>query len=191
MKQYPGETAIDDELRFTRNKLALVDSIVEKARACERSGRHDEALEKWNSLLTVYNQYPGLKEEIERVRRDQEKALSEAIERDAQEIEHALQDGDPNRAAELLRHAQTEHPDAARLRDLARRIRELGEKRKRARELLAQAQAAGDSGKHDECQTCLRQAFQMDESDAAFRKLVLNRLIDHAQSARAHGLAAG
>ena len=183
LTQYPGEAAIDDELRFTRNKLALVDSIVEKARACERSGRHDEALEKWNSLLTVYNQYPGLMAEIDRVRRDQEKALAEAIERDAQEIEHTLQDGDPTRAAELLRHAQAEHPDAGRLQDLARRIRELGEKRKRARELLAQAQAAGDSGKHDECQTCLRQAFQMDESDAAFRKLVLNRLIDHAQSA--------
>jgi len=183
LTQYPGETAIDDELRFTRNKLALVDSIVEKARACERSGRHDEALEKWNSLLTVYNQYPGLMEEIERVRRDREKSRTEVVERAAQEIEHALQDGDPNRAAELLRHSQTEHPDAGRLQDLARRIQELGEKRKRARELLAQAQAAGDSGKHDECQTCLRQAFQMDESDAAFRKLVLNRLIDHAESA--------
>ena len=125
----------------------------------------------------------GTDEEIERVRRDKEKSLTEAVERAAQEIEHALQDGDPNRAAELLRHAQTEHPDAARLQDLVRRIRELGEKRKRARELLAQAQTAGDSGKHDECQTCLRQAFQMDESDAAFRKLVLNKLIDHAESA--------
>ena len=39
LKQYPGEAAIGDELRFTRNKLALVDSIVEKARACEQSGR--------------------------------------------------------------------------------------------------------------------------------------------------------
>ena len=124
LKQYPGEAAIDDELRFTRNKLALVDSIVEKARACEQSGRHDEALEKWNSLLTVYSQYPGLKGEIERVRRDPgEGAFPRPIERHVQEIEHALQDGDTNRAVELLQHAQAEHPDAAQLHDLARRIR--------------------------------------------------------------------
>jgi tetratricopeptide (TPR) repeat protein len=183
LKQYPREASIVDELRFTRNKLALIDSIVEKARACEQSGQYDEAVEKWNSLLTVYKEYPGLTAEIERVRRAREKAISEAVERDAQEIERALQEGDPSRAAELLRHAHAEHTDAARLRDAGRRIQEIGEKRRRARELMVQAQTASDNGNHEECQTCLRLAFQMDESDATFRKLVLNKLIDHAQSA--------
>jgi serine/threonine-protein kinase len=182
-KQYPDETGIADQLRFTWNKLALIDSIVERARACESSEQWDEALEKWNSLLTVHNQYPGLNAEIDRVERARKRALLESIERKAQQIEQLLQEGDLGRAGELLHQAQTEHPDAARLRDVALRIQEIGEKRKRARELLAQAQAAGENGKHDEFQTCLRKAFQMDESDAAFRKLVLNRLIDHAQSA--------
>jgi serine/threonine-protein kinase len=130
-KEYPGETAIADELRLTRNRLGLIDSIVERARSCEQAGQWEEALEKWNSLVTIYPQYSGLQTEMERVR-------------------------------------------------LAR---ETGKKRRRARELFAQAEAASENGNHDECQTCLRQAFQMDESDAAFRKLVLNKLIHQAQSA--------
>ena len=57
------------------------------------------------------------------------------------------------------------------------------EKKARARDLLAQAQAASEKGRYDECRTCLRQAFQMDEYDPAFRKLVLSKLIDNAASA--------
>ena len=69
------------------------------------------------------------------------------------------------------------------MNDLARRVQELVEKKARARDLLAQAQAASEKGRYDECRTCLRQAFQLDEYDPAFRKLVLGKLIDNAASA--------
>ena len=38
LKRHPDEKTFADELRFTRNKLALVDSIVKKARAHEERG---------------------------------------------------------------------------------------------------------------------------------------------------------
>jgi serine/threonine-protein kinase len=79
LEQYPNETTIADELRITRNKLALVESIIEKAHACERSGNWEQALEKWNSLLTVYPQYPGLNAEIERVSQGPKKANSQTV----------------------------------------------------------------------------------------------------------------
>jgi hypothetical protein len=122
LEHYPDEAGLAEELRFTRNKLALGDSIVEEARACEQKGQWDLAMEKWNSLLTVYGQYPGLSAEIERVGRARKKAVSEVIEREAKRIEQALRAGDVGTATELLRVAQTEYPDAGRWKDLARRI---------------------------------------------------------------------
>jgi serine/threonine-protein kinase len=182
LKDYPDETAIFDELRLTRNQLKLIDSIVEKARACEQSGQWAEALEQWSSLLTIFRHYPNLNEEIDRVKGARDASVSQAIENYAQPIEQVLQGGDLIRASELLRRAQAEHPDATRLQELGRRMREISEKRKRARDLVARAEEASRHGRQDESQTCLRQAFQMDESDAELRKLILNKLIDRAQS---------
>jgi hypothetical protein len=79
LEQYPNETTIADELRIARNKLALVESIIEKAHAYERSGHREQALEKWNSLFTVYPQYPGLAAEIERVSQVPKKAPSPTV----------------------------------------------------------------------------------------------------------------
>jgi hypothetical protein len=74
LERYPDEIALADQLRFTRNKLALVDGIVDQARAHERAGEWHAALEKWASLLAVHEKYPGLNAEIERVRRARENA---------------------------------------------------------------------------------------------------------------------
>ncbi len=182
LRRYPGEPGITDELRFLRNKLGLADSIVEAARGCEREERWDEALEQWNSLLTIYDQYPGLRTEIERVQRARDRARSEAVEQWARQVEQALNTGDLATAGEVLRQALSERPGEARLQALESRLREVEKKKARARDLLAQAQVASDKGQYAECQACLREAFQLDEFDPAFRKLVLTRLIDHAQS---------
>jgi len=78
LKQHPNEGVIADELHFTGNKLALVNSIVDEARARERLGRWEEALEKWKSLLAVYAEYPGLKTQIERAQQSARKSRSPA-----------------------------------------------------------------------------------------------------------------
>ncbi len=184
LNQYPEEAALKHELEFTRNKLALIDSIVEQARAHEASGRWDLAVEKWKSLVTVYAAYPGLQGEIDRAGRAREQALRDAVEREAQQIEQALRVGELGAAAELvLRQAQTEHPAAERLRSLAARIEETGARRKRARALLAQAQTVADNGRYEACGKLLRQALQLDESDAAFRGIVMEKFSAYAQSA--------
>jgi serine/threonine-protein kinase len=182
IREFADEVALAEELQLNRNKLALIDSIVERARLCEQAGQWEEALEKWRSLQAI-DHHPGLDSAIERVRLAKDEAFARAIERRMQPVEEALEAGDLGRATDLLRQAQVEHPGSPQLEQLSSRIEEIGEKRKRARELLARAEASSQTGNPGEYQTCLRQAFQMDESDAAFRKLVLNKLIDQAQSA--------
>jgi predicted Ser/Thr protein kinase len=183
LNQSPNETVLQHELEFTRNKLALIDSIVDQARAHEASGRWDLALEKWKSLLTVYAAHPGLQGEIDRAGRAREQALRDDAEREAQPIEQALRIGELAAAAELLRQAQTQHPAAERLKSLGARIEEVGAKRKRARALLAQAETAGDNGRYEACSKLLRQALQLDESDAALRQTVMERFMAYAQDA--------
>jgi hypothetical protein len=182
LKQSPNETALRHQLEFTRNKLALIDSIVEQARAHEASGRWDLALEKWKSLVTVYAAFPGLQGEIDRAGHAREQAARDAVEREAQHIEHALRVGELGAAAEFLRQAQTEHPAAERLNSLGARIKEAGARRKRARALLAQAENAGDNSRYETCSKLLRQAMQL-EPDAASCKTIMERFTAYAQSA--------
>ncbi len=160
--------------------MSIRSSKPRAAASAKESG--NEALEQWNSLLTIYDQYPGLKKEIERVQRAREAARTDAVEQWARQVEKALGAGDVATARKLLGQALSEQPGAARLQTLDSRLREIERKKARARELLAQAQAASEKGQYAECQACLREAFQLDEFDPAFRKLVLARLIDHAQS---------
>jgi predicted Zn-dependent protease len=183
LREFPGDAALADELRLTRNKLALIDSLVERARFYEQACQWEEALEQWNSLHTIDSQYPGVDTEIERVQSARQKALAGLIEPRIQQIQQALDAGDVDVAADLLRQAQTEYPNTPQLQAASRSVQDTVDRRKQARELFARAEAASESGNDAEYQTCLRQAFQMDESDAAFRRVVLNKLIDRAQSA--------
>ena len=64
---------------MTQNKLGLIESIVERARAYEVTGLWAEALAQWSSLLTIYEQYPGLNGQIERVRLAQQEAAEQSV----------------------------------------------------------------------------------------------------------------
>jgi hypothetical protein len=118
LARYPDETGLADQLQFTRSKLALIDNILEQARAHERSGEWDLALEKWSSLLAVCDKDPGLEAEIERVRRARD------------------------HAATARREPQKNNqPIPARPRKASRKA-EGAETRKAVQELLVRAQAA-------------------------------------------------
>ena len=119
MARYPDETGLADQLQFTRSKLALIDNIVEQARAHERSGEWDLALEKWSSLLAVCDKDPGLDAEIERVRRARDQA-----------------------AAARREPQKNNQPAPARPRKTNSRKEDVQETRRAVQELFVRAQAA-------------------------------------------------
>ena len=110
----------------------------------------------------------------------QARAASEAVERYVQQIRSAVDAGDLVGAARLFRQAQEEHPEAGRLQEVGEELREIGRRRNETRELLARAQAAGESGRFEEWRRCLREAFEKNESDATVRQHVLSKLMEQA-----------
>jgi eukaryotic-like serine/threonine-protein kinase len=183
LERYPEEPWISGELRLTANKLSLVESILEKARAAEAAGEWEQALEQWTTLATVYSRQPGIEAEIQRVQAARDRARADATAGWTRRIEEQIQAGEPGKARELLRQALTELPDEAALQTLGRRIEDARQKSRQARDLLSQAQAARDAGKFEECRNSLRQALALAEHDATLRRQVLSKLAEHAEAA--------
>jgi serine/threonine-protein kinase len=74
LKLYPHEPHFERALQLVRDKRDLVNSIVSKARYFEERGQFNEALDQWQILRSIYERYPGLAFEIDRLmkRRDQQ-----------------------------------------------------------------------------------------------------------------------
>ena len=186
LNRFPDEVWLRDELRLTQNKLSLVASIVDKARALEAAHDWDKALAEWKSLLSVYRAYAGLDDAIARVEQARRQARKEAVGRFLKQIDRHIEAGDVNKAAEAVRQALSEFPEDTELQTAARRLEEIRTARKEARALLAQAKTLSDQGRFEEIKLRLRGAFELDR-DPAFRKLVLSSLVAYAREALEKG----
>jgi eukaryotic-like serine/threonine-protein kinase len=179
LARYPDEAWLSSDLRFTRNKLEMADTIVSAARAHEAKGAWEEALEQWNKLATIYDLYPGLAGEIERVTAARERALADATTRWAEQVEQLIGKREYGKARDLLRRARTELPEAAPLRELERRLEGLRQKQQRVRELLT-AMRGRHGGEWERLDQDAKEAIALSAGDAGLRKSVLDQLIAFA-----------
>ena len=67
LRRCPGEPRLGRLWGSTREKLKLVNSIVELAQLYERGGNYSDALEQWLTLQIIHRDYPGLYSEIARI----------------------------------------------------------------------------------------------------------------------------
>jgi len=58
LELYPGESHFERALRLVQDKRDLVNSIVARAHLHEEQGAYSDALNDWEILRTIYNQYP-------------------------------------------------------------------------------------------------------------------------------------
>ncbi|HLJ48089.1 MAG TPA: protein kinase [Bryobacteraceae bacterium] len=192
--QYPDDAWIANELRLTRNKLELVQSMVSQAKAHEAAGAWDLAIEQWTKLASVYEKFPGLAREIERVRAAGERAKTDAIARWIGQIEPLVNAAQFGKARELLMRAIADLPDAAQLRELLRKLDELREKHQRIHDLLGALRKSRERGNWQEFDQQAAEALRWSADDAGLRKTVLEKLMEHARSladpdwSRAEGL---
>jgi serine/threonine-protein kinase len=179
---YPGEPHFERSLKLTQDRHELVGSIVTRARLYEEQNQFIEALGQWEILRTVYERYPGLAFEIERVkkRRDQ-RSRSQAKARWVEQIDCRLSVGDYGECLDLLRQAQTEFPNDGELTEIEKLIHQGMERGGQAQQLLAQGQELHAQGQYDEALDLLRKAHQMDERNSSIRSAFLERLAEHAR----------
>jgi serine/threonine-protein kinase len=170
VRDCPGESHFEQLLQRTRDKYNLVESIVNRARAHEQQLQFGEALSQWEILKTIYDRYPGLSMEIDRVARRREQHLrSEARNRWVEQIDRSLESRDYSRALELLVQAQKEHPGDAELAQLEKLVRQGFEKTAEAQLLLRRGQEESSGGRHQEGIDTLKRAYELDDRNPAIR----------------------
>ncbi len=179
--RYPDESWVAAELKITRNKLEMVEAIVAQARSHEAAESWEQALERWNELAAIYDRFPGLNDEINRVRAAQARATASAIARWRAQIEPLIDSGQFGKAQELLQRALTEIPGATELLELGRKLEELKKQQQLLRDLLNAMRELRKGRKWDEFEVHANQALELSAGDAASRKSVLERLIEGAQ----------
>ena len=178
----PGENHFVQLLQRTHEKQKLIESIVARARMYEQQAQFGEALSQWEILKTIYDRYPGLSMEIDRVvRRRSHHLRSEAKNRWVVQIDRMLETRDYDRALELLAKAQAEHPGDAELAQLERLARQGLEKAAEAQRLVSQGQQECSAGRYQEGVAMLTRAYELDDRSPAARGALLETLVERAR----------
>jgi len=178
----PGEEHFQQLLQRTREKRQLIESIVVRARALEQQSQFGEALAQWEVLRTIYDRYPGLNMEIDRVaKRREQLARSEAKQRWVEQIDRLLEAHDYQRALSSLAKAQQEHPGDEELAQLEKLARKGLETATEVERLLHQGRAESADGGYAAAITLLQEAYTLDNRHPGVRGAFLDALIGRAR----------
>jgi serine/threonine protein kinase len=183
LKRYPGEAHFERALRMMREKWDFIQSIVAAANRCEDQEQFTEAIGQWEILKTVYQEYPGLEFEIERLtkRKDQQKQVQEKAHW-VEQIDQSLEAGDYAKALEASQSAQLEFSGSAELAQLEKLATEGIEKGQEARKLLVDAQTECGQKNFDKGIELLRRAYDLDARNATVRRLLADTLVEKART---------
>ena len=180
---HPGESHFERALRLVQDKRDLVNSIVARAHLHEEQAAYGDALNDWEILRTIYNQYPGLTFEVERLqkRRDQQ-ARTESKTRLVEQIDACLHSSDYARALELLQEAATEFPNDAELTELEKAAQDGLKRKTEAHRLMTEGQDLFAQQKSDVGLKLLREAYELDENNSLARAVLANALVEQAHA---------
>ena len=179
---HPGETHFERALRLVRDKRELVNSIVARAHHHEEEASFGDALNDWETLRTIYGQYPGLKFEVERLqkRREQQTRI-ESKTRLVEQIDACLHSSDYARALDLLDKAAAEFPNDAELAELEKLANDGVRRATQAHGLMTEGQELCSQNKFQDGIQLLRQAYELDEHNTLTKAVFSNALLEQAR----------
>jgi len=178
----PGEPHFQHLLQRTREKQNLIESIVSRARALEQQSQFSEALSQWEILKTIYNRYPGLSMEMDRVVRRREQYLrAEAKNRWVEQIDRLLETREYGRALDLLAKAQAENPGDSELAQLEKLARQGLQKAAEIERLLSQGREECRAGRYQEGIAILNRALELDRRNPTIRLALLDAFVERAR----------
>lgn len=162
VSQNPGVSEFSRLLESNRQKLSLVEGIVNRARGLETRELYGEALVQWETLETIHPNFPRLQFEIQnlRLRRQLSERMQQKSRRLA-EITGAAERGDLDESLRLLEQALDNLPDDSDLLELRPHLRQQRELAVRVEQLLADGRRAMGQGNIDLGLECLRAAYDL------------------------------
>jgi serine/threonine protein kinase len=181
LARYPGETHFERALKGINARRDLINGLVTQARNLEDRGQYTEAIEKWETLRSIYKQHPGLDVEVDRIRRRLEQhARSESKARWAERIDGAINAGEYLRALDLVQQALAESPNDVQLVPLERLARQRLEQSERAQNLLKMGQTLLKEKSVDKALEVLAEAHSFDEHDPLIRAVYVQAILTKA-----------
>ncbi len=182
MDTHPGESHFERALRLVKDKRDLVNSIVARAHHHEEEGAYGDALNDWETLRTIYGQYPGLSFEVERLqKRREQQSRTESKTRLIEQIDACLHTSEYARAVDLLEKGAQEFPNDAELTELSKLANDGVERTAQAHKLMTDGQELCVQDKFDEGVALLRQAYELDERNALTKAVLSNALVERAR----------
>ena len=104
----PNDEYFHEERQKLQAQLQRVTELVQRAQVYEASGQYEYAIEEWLCVGDFYPAYPGLQEQLARVREVWKGARETAKGELSAAVNEALRQGDQARAAELMTASQSE-----------------------------------------------------------------------------------
>lgn len=179
--KYPAEAHFTSHLKLLERKRELVRGIIAKARLLAEREQFAEAKAQWESLRTVYPQYPALDLEIERIerKRDQQRRAEEKAHW-LQQINDQLESGEYTASLETLRKMKSEFAREPEFQELERRAEhglerfpEIETLRSSGRRLVAERQ-------YEDGLRALWAAYRLDERNRISKGDVASALLEYA-----------
>jgi serine/threonine-protein kinase len=182
-ERYPNVEHFATNYRLAKDKRELIESIVAKAHVLEERGQFGEAVGQWQILRSIYDRYPGLDFEIDRVtRRRDQLAFSEARSHAIADLERVLEAGDYRRALELVTAAKADFPNDPEFTQLETAAQTGLDHLAEAQTLVSQARASAASGDYGGAAELLRRAYRLDARNQEIGDALQNGLLDYAKS---------
>jgi serine/threonine-protein kinase len=182
-ERYPNVEHFATNYRLAKDKRELIESIVAKAHVLEERGQFGESVGQWQILRSIYDRYPGLDFEIDRVtRRRDQLAFSEARSHAIAEIERVLDAGDYRRALELGTAAKTDFPNDSEFDQLETAAQMGLGHLAEAQAFVSQARTSAASGDYGGAAEFLRRAYRLDSRNPEIGDALQNGLLDYAKN---------
>ena len=181
-RAHPDETYYVDELELVRNREALLDREIARARKLEQSGLYDDALREWEALRSLYPWFASLNAEIDRVFQLAEEKKNEIVSAWIARIKDAIKAAQYDSASQILENALADLPDEPRLLAFRGELQELRQKQAAANDSFTSARSLLEAGDLSGALARFDAALRLTPEDAEMRNSIARVLLAKAQA---------
>ncbi len=182
LQMSPQDARLKEQLQNVGNLRQVIAEIGAEARQLEESRHYDRALAKWDTVRTVYPQYPDLKSTIARVRGLRDRAHTDAHQSWIDRIASALSACDYEQALALVAQATQAFPWDTDLMELQEKTEAAVRQRAKAQKMLAEGRKLFTNQQWEAGAQMTMRAYQLASEDSLIRDQAIGEL---AQASRA------
>ena len=182
LQKSPQDARLKEQLNNVGNLRQVIAEIGAEARQLEESRHYDRALAKWDTVRTVYPQYPDLKSTIARVRGLRDRAQTDARQNWIDRIASLLSACDYEQASALVGQATQAFPWDTDLMELQEKTEAAVRQRAKAQKMLAEGRKLFANQQWEAGAQMTMRAYQLASEDSLIRDQAIGEL---AQASRA------